>query len=148
MECDILLLNGPNLNMLGMRQPDIYGHHTLETIELQCAARATAHKFTLESVQSNHEGTLIDTVNEAFGSIKGLIINPAALSHSSIALRDAVAMLDVPVVEVHISNIHARENFRQISFISGIASGVICGFGAIGYLYAVDAIANLIGTES
>ncbi len=148
MECDILLLNGPNLNMLGVREPEIYGEHSLETIELQCAARATAHQFTFESFQSNHEGEMIDKLHEAYGVIKGLIINPGGYTHTSIALRDAVALLQVPTVEVHLSNIHAREAFRQVSFISGVSNGVICGFGPIGYLYAVDAIANILKTAS
>ena len=146
MECDILLINGPNLNMLGVREPEIYGDLSLEAIELQCAARATAHQFTLECFQSNHEGEMIDKLHEAFGSIKGLIINPGGYTHTSIALRDAVEMLRVPTVEVHLSNIHAREAFRQVSFISGVASGVICGFGPISYLYAVDAVANILKT--
>jgi 3-dehydroquinate dehydratase II len=146
MECDILLLNGPNLNMLGVREPELYGEHTLEQIELQCAARATAHSLRLEARQSNHEGELIDFLHEAYGQAKGLIINPGGYTHTSIALRDAVSLLNIPTVEVHLSNIHTREAFRQVSFISGVATGVICGFGAIGYLYAVDAVANLVKT--
>lgn len=144
---DILLLNGPNLNMLGKREPHIYGDHTLEAIELQCAARATAHKLTLKAVQSNHEGVLIDTICEHYEKVGGVIINPAAFSHTSIALRDALAGLNVPLIEVHITNIHAREAFRQTSVISSIATGVMCGFGVIGYIYAVDALANILGVQ-
>ncbi len=148
MEADILLLNGPNLNLLGMREPEIYGSHTLEAIETQCIARATAHELALEPYQSNHEGDLIDKLQEGFGKVKGVIINPGGLTHSSIPLRDALAMMRVPVIEVHLTNIHQRESFRQVSFISGVATGVLCGFGAIGYLYAVDAIANLVKNEA
>lgn len=148
MECDILLLNGPNLNMLGVREPELYGNLSLEAIELQVAARATAHQFTLEAFQSNHEGEMIDKLHEAFGVIKGLIINPGGYTHTSVSLRDAVSMLNVPTVEVHLTNIHARESFRQVSYISGVSTGVICGFGAIGYLYAVDAVANIIKTAA
>lgn len=146
MESDILLLNGPNLNMLGVREPEIYGQHSLETIEMQCGARATAYELTLESYQSNYEGALIDKLNSAFDNTRGVIINPGGLTHSSISLRDALSMLHVPIVEVHLSNPHKREGFRHVSFISGIASGVICGFGPIGYLYAVDAVANILKT--
>jgi 3-dehydroquinate dehydratase II len=148
MECDILLLNGPNLNMLGVREPETYGYHTLEAIELQCAARATSHHLTLEAFQSNHEGELVDKLNEGFGSLKGLIINPSGYTHTSIALRDAVSMLKIPTIEVHLSNIHAREAFRQVSFISGVATAVICGLGAVGYIHAVDAIANLLKSRT
>jgi 3-dehydroquinate dehydratase-2 len=148
MECDVLLLNGPNLNMLGVREPEIYGQHTLEAIELQCQARATAHELRLEAFQSNHEGDLIDKLNEAFGAIKGLIINPSGYTHTSIALRDAVSMLRIPTIEVHLSNIHARESFRQVSFISGVATAIICGLGPVGYIHAVDAVANIIKSGS
>ncbi len=144
MNTDILLLNGPNLNMLGKREPEIYGEHTLETIELQCAARATAHKLTLEALQSNHEGVLIDRISEAYDNVGGVIINPGGFTHTSVALRDALAGLQVPIIEVHISNIHARESFRQVSFVSSIATGIMCGFGVIGYIYAVDAMANIL----
>lgn len=144
MECDILLLNGPNLNMLGVREPETYGYHTLEAIELQCTARAISHELHLEAFQSNHEGELIDKLNEAFGTVKGLIINPSGYTHTSIALRDAVSMLRIPTIEVHLSNIHARESFRQVSFISGVSSAVICGLGAVGYIHAVDAVAALL----
>lgn len=148
MGSDILLLNGPNLNMLGVREPEIYGTHTLEEIETQCAARATAQGLTLQAFQSNHEGELIDRLNEAFGQVRGVIVNPGALTHSSIGLRDALAMLSVPVIEVHLSNIHARESFRQVSFISGVATGILIGFGPIGYLYAVDALAGQIAARA
>lgn len=144
MDTDILLLNGPNLNMLGKREPHIYGEHTLKDVELQCSARATAHKLTLEALQSNHEGVLIDRISEAYNTVGGVIINPGGLTHTSVALRDALAGLNVPIIEVHITNLHARETFRQISFISSIASGVMAGFGVLGYIYAVDAMANML----
>jgi 3-dehydroquinate dehydratase II len=144
MICDILLLNGPNLNMLGKREPSIYGHHSLSELELQCQERALQHGLTLQSFQSNHEGALLDCLHQHFGSVEGIIINPAGLSHTSVALRDGVAMMDVPIIEVHLSNIHARESFRHHSYISSIARGVICGLGAEGYIYAVDALAGML----
>ncbi|TAE32837.1 MAG: type II 3-dehydroquinate dehydratase [Alphaproteobacteria bacterium] len=146
MEYDILLINGPNLSMLGLRQPEIYGHTTLEAIEVQCGVRATAHNLTVECFQSNHEGELIDKLCDAYGAVRGIIINAGGFSHTSVALRDALTMHKVPIIEVHISNIHAREQFRSVSFISGVATGVICGLGPVGYIFAIDALANLIST--
>ncbi len=146
-KCDILLLNGPNLNMLGLREPHIYGDNNLKTIEMQCAKIAKQHNLTLDSMQSNHEGELIDVLQQYFGLVRGLIINPAGLSHSSVSLRDAVAMLNVPIFEVHLSNIHAREDFRHFSYISAIATGVICGFGADGYYHAVQQMAQILGAN-
>jgi 3-dehydroquinate dehydratase-2 len=143
MTYDILLLNGPNLNMLGKREPTIYGHHSLPEIELQCQQRALRYGLSLVAFQSNHEGALLECLHEHFGTVRGIIINPAGLSHTSVALRDGLAMMDVPIIEVHLSNIHAREAFRHHSYISSIAKGVICGLGAEGYFYAVDALAGM-----
>ncbi len=147
MKYDLLLINGPNLNMLGQREPNIYGHDSLKQIELQCAKVAHEHNLTINALQSNHEGALIDALHQHFGLVRGLIINPAGLSHTSVALRDAVAMLNVPTIEVHLSNIHAREDFRHFSYISGLATGVICGLGANGYYYAVQEMVNILGNR-
>jgi 3-dehydroquinate dehydratase-2 len=144
MKCDILLLNGANLNMLGSREPHIYGNNNLKEIEMQCVKIADSHKLTLKCLQSNHEGMLIDILHEHFEQVRGLIINPAGFSHTSVALRDAVKLLDVPTIEVHLSNIHQREEFRHFSYISAVANGVICGLGANGYYYAVQEMAHLL----
>ena len=142
---NILLLNGPNLNLLGAREPDIYGGTTLADIEALALAQAKAAGVTLTSFQSNHEGVLIDRVHAAkVAGIDAIVINPAGLTHTSVALRDALSGVAIPFVEVHISNIHQREAFRQHSFFSDIASGVICGLGVDGYRLAIDhAIKNL-----
>ncbi|MBD8505684.1 type II 3-dehydroquinate dehydratase [Hoyosella sp. G463] len=140
----IVVLNGPNLNLLGRRQPDIYGHTTLADVEDQCRDHARAHGFALDARQSNHEGTLIDWIHEIRLTCAGLIINPGGLTHTSVALRDAVVTVAAPVLEVHISNIHSREDFRHHSYISGIASGVIAGLGTHGYLAAIDHLARAV----
>lgn len=134
----ILLLNGPNLNMLGTREPEKYGTTTLPEIETNMANYAQARSVKLSHLQSNAEHVLIDRIHEAKGQTDYIIINPAALSHTSIALRDALLAVDIPFIEVHISNIHARESFRHHSWLSDIASGVICGFGADGYYWALQ----------
>ncbi|MCW4353507.1 type II 3-dehydroquinate dehydratase [Hoyosella sp. YIM 151337] len=133
----IVVLNGPNLNLLGKRQPEIYGSATLEDVERLCRETASPHGFTIDARQSNHEGQLIDWIHEVRESCAGLIINPGGFTHTSVALRDALVTVDAPVVEVHISNIHKREEFRHRSFVSGIASGVVCGLGVYGYVAAV-----------
>jgi 3-dehydroquinate dehydratase-2 len=143
-ETDILLLNGANLNMLGMRENHIYGDINLKQIELQCEKIAHERNLTLKSLQSNHEGALIDAIHAHYGKVRGLIINPAGFTHTSVVLRDAVKLLNVPTIEVHISNTHAREEFRHFSYISGIATGVICGLGAKGYYYAVEHLASIL----
>jgi len=142
---DILVLNGPNLNMLGRREPAIYGRETLDDIAQAVTARATAHGVSVDFRQSNFEGHLIDWLQEARRANRGIVINPAGLGHTSIALLDAVIVTELPVIEVHLSNIFAREPFRHHSHISQAAKGVICGLGAQGYLFAVDALASILG---
>lgn len=135
----ILALHGPNLNLLGSREPEVYGRTTLADIHTAMEARARADGVQVESFQSNHEGQLIDRVQAAATEGVGfIIINPAGYSHTSIALRDALAAVDIPFVEVHLSNIHARETFRHHSYFSDRATGVICGLGAYGYMAALE----------
>jgi 3-dehydroquinate dehydratase-2 len=140
----IFLLNGPNLNLLGLRQPDIYGRKTLAEVEADCAALARDLGLHIRAHQSNHEGQIIDWVHEARTLASGLILNPGALTHTSIALLDALNAFDGPVLEVHISNIHRREAFRHHSYVSTRAEGVIAGFGTEGYLLALRRMATLI----
>jgi 3-dehydroquinate dehydratase-2 len=135
----LLLLNGPNLNLLGKREPAVYGTTTLADIEHAAVAQAQAAGATLACFQSNHEGALIDRIHAARSEgVDFIVINPGGLTHTSVALRDAFASVAIPFVEVHISNIHARESFRHHSFLSGIAQGVICGLGTDGYRIAID----------
>lgn len=140
----IFVLNGPNLNLLGQREPDIYGLATLKEIELMCRDRAADLGYDIDFRQSNDEGKLVDWIQEARTAAKGIVINPAALGHYSIALRDAIAACDVPVIEVHLSNIWAREEFRQTSVISAVVAGVISGLGTWGYVGAVEALAGIL----
>ncbi len=137
---NILILNGPNLNMLGLRQPEVYGKTTLAQIEAMCRDHAAAREVTIEFGQSNHEGALIDSIHAARGKMDGLILNAGAYTHTSVALRDAVASSEVPMIELHLSNIHAREPFRHHSYLAAVAVGQICGFGAAGYTLAIDAM--------
>jgi 3-dehydroquinate dehydratase II len=141
----ILLLNGPNLNLLGTREPQVYGSSTLADIERAAIAQATAAGAKLVSFQSNHEGALIDRIQAAkTDGIDAIVINPGGLTHTSVSLRDALAGVAIPFVEVHISNIHQREAFRHNSYLSSIAVGVICGLGISGYQTAIDfALKNL-----
>jgi 3-dehydroquinate dehydratase-2 len=136
----ILILNGPNLNLLGTRQPEIYGRETLDDIEALCRARAGTLGLGLDFAQSNHEGALIDAIHAARGRHDGIVLNAGAYTHTSIALMDAISSAQVPTVELHLSNIYARESFRHRSHIARVALGVICGFGAQGYVLAIDAL--------
>ena len=136
----ILVVHGPNLNLLGSREPSIYGSTTLEEINTQLAAAAKQAGAEIEFFQSNHEGALIDRIQEAPAAFDGILINPAAFTHTSVALRDALAAAKLPLAEVHLSNIHAREEFRRHSFVSPIATGVICGFGARSYQLGLEGL--------
>lgn len=140
----IFILNGPNLNLLGTREPGIYGSLTLDGIESECSDKANALGLAIDFRQSNHEGELVDWIHEAGQKAAGIIINPGAYSHTSIALHDAIASVAVPAVEVHISNIFAREGFRHHSFVSPVAAGVICGLGPSGYVLAIEAIGKIV----
>ena len=140
----ITVLNGPNLNLLGLRQPEIYGKETLDDVTAAVAGLAEELGLTIRFLQSNHEGQLVDWIQEARGKSAGIIINPAAYSHTSIAILDALNAFDGPVLEVHISNIHQREAFRHHSFVSQRADGVIAGFGTEGYTLALRRMANLV----
>jgi 3-dehydroquinate dehydratase-2 len=135
----LLLLNGPNLNLLGTREPAVYGATTLADIESAATAQAAAAGATLACFQSNHEGALIDRIHAARGEgVDAIVINPGGLTHTSVALRDALAAVAIPFIEVHISNIHQREEFRHHSFLSALARGTICGLGVDGYRFAID----------
>ena len=144
MHPNILVLNGPNLNLLGAREPRIYGRMTLADIEDACRQRAAALDLTVDFRQSNHEGELVDWIQQARGAHAALIINAAAYTHTSIALLDALAMLDMPLIEVHLSNIYRRESFRRHSYVSTLAQGMVCGFGGFGYELALEAAAHLL----
>ncbi|RJF97771.1 type II 3-dehydroquinate dehydratase [Noviherbaspirillum saxi] len=135
----LLLVNGPNLNLLGTREPEVYGSVTLADVEQAAAAQAIASGAVLACFQSNHEGELIDRIHAARSEgVDGIIINPGGLTHTSVALRDALAGVAIPFIEVHISNVHKREEFRHHSYLSEIAVGVICGLGVDGYGAAID----------
>jgi 3-dehydroquinate dehydratase-2 len=136
---NILVLNGPNLNMLGTREPEKYGADTLADVQQRLETLAATSDITLSFFQSNAEHTLIDKVHQSAANIDWIIINPAAFTHTSVALRDALAAVNIPFIEVHITNVHAREPFRQHSYLSDIANGVICGLGTYGYELALQA---------
>ncbi|MDR3461000.1 MAG: type II 3-dehydroquinate dehydratase [Beijerinckiaceae bacterium] len=140
----VYVLNGPNLNLLGTREPEIYGSETLATVERQCLALAGDLALELRFHQSNREYELIDWIHEARGTAAGIVINPAAFTHTSVAILDALAAFEGPVIEVHMSNVHRREEFRRHSFVSGRAEGVIVGCGTQGYLFGLQRIARLI----
>lgn len=140
----IYVLNGPNLNLLGTREPEIYGHDTLDDVRALCVDTARELGFTAVFRQTNHEGELIDWVQEAREAASALVLNPAGYGHTSVALHDALKTLDAPVIEVHLSNPAARERFRHRSFVSPVARGTVCGFGAYGYDLAVRAAARLL----
>jgi 3-dehydroquinate dehydratase-2 len=140
----ILVIHGPNLNMLGTREPDIYGHQTLEEIDAALTAHAERLGLHIETFQSNHEGDIVDKIQQAHDSFHGVIINPAAYTHTSIAIRDALSLINIPVVEVHLSNIYKREAFRRISMISGVVAAQISGFGPHAYLLALEGLAQML----
>jgi 3-dehydroquinate dehydratase II len=140
----ILVIHGPNLNMLGRREPEIYGRKSLEAIDAELKALGEDLGLEIETFQSNHEGGIVDKIQQAMGSCRGIIINPAAYTHTSIAIRDALAMLDVPVIEIHLSNINQREPFRHKSLIADIVSARIAGFGSQGYQLALEGLAAMI----
>ena len=137
----VLILNGPNLNMLGTRQPEVYGRTTLKMVEESCSSHGAKIGLEVSYLQSNHEGALIDAIHAAKGTQHGIVLNAGAYTHTSIALMDAIASVELPVIEVHLSNIHAREAFRHTSYIASVALGQICGFGLQSYLMALDGLA-------
>jgi 3-dehydroquinate dehydratase-2 len=144
----IYVLNGPNLNLLGQREPEIYGRSTLADVEALCRTRAERHGLAVTFRQSNHEGDIVDWLQEARQEAAGILINPGAFTHTSIAILDAIIVAAVPVIEVHITNIHAREEFRRHSYVSRVAKAVICGFGIEGYALAIDGLATLVGAKA
>lgn len=143
-QLSILVLNGPNLNLLGKREPNIYGHLTLEDIDQMLQQEATKLNITLSCLQSNHEGFLVDSIHNALNHHQGILINAGAYTHTSIAIRDALAGVALPVVEVHLSNIYRREDFRHHSYIAPIAVGQISGFGAYSYILGLRALVNYL----
>ncbi|MGD8394378.1 MAG: type II 3-dehydroquinate dehydratase [Candidatus Eiseniibacteriota bacterium] len=144
----LLILNGPNLNLLGEREPAIYGETTLAAAIERARATAARLEFEIEDLQTNHEGELIDRLHAARGRFDGVILNPGGLTHTSVALRDAVAASGLPTIEVHLSNLARRESFRQSSLVTGVAVGLIAGFGAAGYSLAVHAFSHYLETSS
>ena len=140
----ILVIHGPNLNMLGQREPDIYGHQSLDEIDTELKVLGEDIGLQVESFQSNHEGEIVDRIQLSIGACDGILINPAAYTHTSIAIRDALSLIDIPVVEIHLSNIYKREPFRHQSLIADIAAARISGFGARGYLLGLQGLAGLI----
>ena len=141
----ILVIHGPNLNMLGQREPETYGYTRLADIDSELKKLGKRWGLDVDTFQSNHEGAIVDTIQQAIGNRAGLIINPAAYTHTSIAIRDAMLQLDVPIIEVHISNIHRRESFRRHSYMADVATGQIVGLGINGYYLALRAMADLLG---
>ena len=140
----LLLLNGPNLNLLGTREPEIYGRETLEDVQFLAQSTAKELGFELKALQSNHEGVLLDAIHESRTTAAGIIINPGAFTHTSIALADAISGVSLPTIEVHISNVHRREEFRHHSFISPVAASIIIGAGINGYKLAVEQLAHIL----
>jgi 3-dehydroquinate dehydratase-2 len=143
----ICIFNGPNLNLLGTREPEIYGRDTLDDVETLCVEKCRELGHAMRFMQSNSEGDLVTWIQEARGKADAIVINPAAYTHTSIAIRDALSAFEGPFIEVHISNVHARESFRHHSYVSGIASAVIAGCGIAGYGYAIDTVARLLGHD-
>jgi 3-dehydroquinate dehydratase-2 len=145
MATTVYVLNGPNLNLLGTREPEIYGRTTLKDVEAMCRDAGKRHGFAIAFHQSNQEGELVDLIQEARAkSAAGIVINPAAYTHTSVAIMDALLAAGIPAIEVHISNVHAREAFRKHSYISPAAKAVICGFGVNGYVLAIDGLAAML----
>ncbi len=139
----VLLINGPNLNMLGKREPEIYGHETLDDINNRLKIMAAGLSIELECFQSNYEGAIVEKIQDSMGQVQGIIINPAAYTHNSVAIMDALMLHTIPIIEVHLSNIYKREEFRHHSMVSGVATGQIAGLGVQGYSLAVTAIRNM-----
>ncbi|MFC5069006.1 type II 3-dehydroquinate dehydratase [Flaviflagellibacter deserti] len=144
MTSTVFVLNGPNLNLLGLREPEVYGSETLTDIEKKVAERGKALGFLVDFRQTNIEGVLVDWIQEARTKAKGIVINPAAYTHTSVALHDALKAADVPAIEVHLSNVHAREDFRHHSFVSPVARGIVVGFGSYGYELALEGLARIL----
>ncbi len=144
----ILVLNGPNLNLLGKRQPNIYGKLTLDDIEANCAETAKTLGITVKFAQSNHEGELIDRIQTASENFDGIILNAGAFTHTSVAIMDAIGSVETPVLELHLSNIHKREEFRHNSFVAKVAIGMICGLGANGYPLALQAMRDYLDAKN
>jgi len=144
----VFVLNGPNLNLLGLREPAIYGSTTLADVEAMVGAAATRLGLAVDFRQTNHEGVLVDWIHEARTSAVGIVINPGAYTHTSIALHDAIKAVGLPLIEVHISNIFARESFRHHSYVSPVAAGVLCGFGPHGYVLGLEALARIVATRN
>jgi len=144
----ILILNGPNLNLLGQRQPQVYGTTSLGDIDRLCVEQAQKIGATATCFQSNQEGDIVDAIHKARGTYDGIVLNAGAYTHTSIAIMDAISSAEIPVVEVHLSNIHAREEFRHKSYVAPVAIGQICGFGAIGYQFAIQALHEFLSAKS
>ncbi|HLQ91915.1 MAG TPA: type II 3-dehydroquinate dehydratase [Xanthobacteraceae bacterium] len=149
MATKVYVLNGPNLNLLGSREPQTYGRSTLNDVEALCRETAKRHGFDVEFRQSNHEGVLVDWIQEAGAAkAKGVVLNAGGLTHTSVAIRDAISAIATPTIEVHISNIYSREEFRHFSYISSVAKGTLCGFGVLGYALAIEGLAAMAKQES
>lgn len=144
----ILVINGPNLNLLGTREPDIYGHETLADLESMLKKRADELGVNLECFQSNHEGAIVDKIQEVRGKVGFILLNAGAFTHTSVAIRDALSGVEIPFYEIHISNVHSREEFRHHSYLSAIAKGVIVGFGLQGYICALDSAAQYLRSKN
>lgn len=144
----VFVLNGPNLNLLGLREPAVYGSTTLADVEAEVRAAGERLGLSIEFRQSNHEGTLVDWIHEARTRAAGIVVNPGAYTHTSIALHDAIKAVGLPVMEVHISNVFARESFRHHSYVSPVAAGVLCGLGTHGYVLALEALARIVATRN
>ena len=143
----ILVIHGPNLNLLGKREPDIYGHQTLDGINSKLKARGEELDLSVETFQSNHEGDIVEKIQQAPGTFHGVLINPAAFTHTSIAIRDALSMLNMLMIEIHLTNIYKRETFRHVSMISDVVMGQISGFGHHGCLLALDGLAQMLSSS-